>query len=508
MKYNKFIRIFALMLIIATIFSCSTVLAEEPEDGGDDNTSQQDSGDTADTSGDTQEESTDVYGTLDPEDFNLEAAMLVDGHSGTILYSQDAKKQIFPASTTKILTALVVLENLDFGDTIVVPDLGVAGFSSASSLMHLESGETISVKDVFYGMMLESGNDAAYTLAMEISGGIEEFAELMNEKAVELGMTDSNFVNPHGVHDDNHYTTASDMSKLALAALENEQLVEVMSEEKYVVDPTDKVDEERVLINTNRLLTTSENNTEEEQSFLYPYATGMKTGTTNAAGRCLVASAEKEGRTIIALVFGDHAEDCMSFPYAKKLFDYGFETSYNVTIKEFLEAYPVTTLVNGAAEGDETLECVPDIGDDEMITMISGSTFTDEVTVNKIVNSALTAPVEEGEVIGSVTYTMGDRVLYDGDMLAGRNVYQPGAGGVDGPISLLEPVQLKEENAQTNADQLMTLWLIIPATVIILLMLRMIVVKKRRVGPKGKSKLPPSMRQSRAQYKRVRYRRH
>ncbi len=510
MKYNKLLRVFALLLILTTIFSCSTVLAEDTNDTGEDTSqSADDTGDEA-TGDDTDEASdepvnTDVYGTLDPEDFDLNAAMLIDGHTGTILYSQDADERIYPASTTKILTALVVLDRLDFGDTIVVPDQAVSGFTSASSLMHLKTGETISVKDVFYGMMLESGNDAAYALAYEISGGIEEFAVLMNEKAQELGMTDSNFVNPHGVQHEDHYTTASDMSILALAALENEQLTEVMSTKKYIVDPTDKVSHERTMINTNRLLTTSENNTEEEQGFLYPYATGMKTGTTNAAGRCLVASAEKEGRTLIALIYGDYAEDALSFSYAEKLLDYGYETSHNVTVKEFLTAYPVTTLVNGAAEGDETLECVPDIGEDEMITMMSGSEITDEMNINKVVNSAISAPVDKGEVIGSVTYTMGDRVLYDGPLLAGRDVYQPGAGGVDGPISVLEPVKLKEENEQTNADQLMMLWLVIPAGIIALLILRMAVVKKR-VGAKNRKKSSSQMRQSKTQYKRVRYR--
>ncbi len=229
----------------------------------------------------------------------------------------------------------------------------------------------------------------------------------------------------------------------------------------------------------------------------------MKTGATNPAGSCLISSASKEGRNLIALIFGDFSDKGVNkWGYSEKLLEYGYESSHNITVKEFLEQYTVTKTVNGAAEGDEILECVPDIGEDEKLTITSSSDVMPEPDIETIFRSDVSAPIEEGEVLGTVTYTVGDSVLYSGDLLAARNVYVPGAGGVEGPISVLEPVQLSEENERENTEDLMLLWLVIPAALISLLILRMAVVRSR-VGTRGRKKSGAK----KTQYKRMRYRR-
>ncbi len=153
----------------------------------------------------------------DPE-IKSEAAVLIEAESGRVFFEHESSKRWFPASTTKVLSSIIAIERGDLDETITVGK-EVNRFSSSSSLMGIREGETVSLRDLLYGMMLASGNDAAATVGVAIGGSLEEFAELMNAKAKELGMDNSNFVNPHGLHDEEHYSTALDMAKVAAYAV-------------------------------------------------------------------------------------------------------------------------------------------------------------------------------------------------------------------------------------------------------------------------------------------------
>ncbi len=203
-----------------------------------------------------------------------------------VIYEQNAKKKSYMASTTKILTAITVIENCNLEDEVLVTKqtVGVEGSS-----IYLEEGEKLTVKDLLYGLMLRSGNDCAETLAVFCSGSVDNFASLMNETSKKIGANNSNFTNPHGLHDDNHYTTAYDLALISCYAMNNEDFREIAST-KYVKIPFTTRNTTRLLKNKNKILWNLEG------------STGIKTGFTKKAGRCLVSSCKSGDTEMICVV--------------------------------------------------------------------------------------------------------------------------------------------------------------------------------------------------------------
>lgn len=239
--------------------------------------------------------------------------------NGEWLYNKNETNQVYPASTTKIMTALLALEKGSLDDKIVAGneiEMGQVGESTA----FLQQGHEYSLKQLLSALMLPSGNDAARTIAIHIAKeepgnkgltneeAIVYFTDLMNDKAQKLGANSTHFANPSGLHDDNHYTTAADMALIVQAAMKNETFKEIVNQEQYS-------DQNVTFNNTNLLL-------QRNSSYYYEGANGIKTGFTNEAGRCLVSSAVKNGQTIIAIVFGSTEEDI--WRDSSILLDYGF----------------------------------------------------------------------------------------------------------------------------------------------------------------------------------------
>jgi D-alanyl-D-alanine carboxypeptidase (penicillin-binding protein 5/6) len=217
----------------------------------------------------------------------------------TVTYSQNIFAQMYPASTTKILTAYIIIRDCDLSDMVTVSENAVDQ-AADSSICNLKSGDVISVKNLLYGMMLASGNDAAIALAEYHSGSVEEFAAVMNQTASELGATGSNFVNPNGLPDDNHYTTVYDMYLIFKEALTQPDFVSVISCKEITVNYLNKSGEavEKTWTNTNRYLS---GKVDAPEGFT---VVGGKTGTTNAAGYCLVLySTNADGDKIASIVF-------------------------------------------------------------------------------------------------------------------------------------------------------------------------------------------------------------
>ncbi len=223
---------------------------------------------------------------------------LIDGDTGETVFCKNANARREPASTTKICTAITVLEhwtNLDL--PVPIPDeaIGVEGSS-----LYLERGEMLSVRDLLYGLMLQSGNDCAVALAIIVGDSVDGFVKLMNETAEKAGAKNTNFVNPHGLHHDDHYTTAHDLCAISYYAMQNETFREIVSTKRH---KTPYHDHEycRNFPNKNKIL------------FNYEGGNGIKTGYTRASGRCLVSSATRNGKTYICTVLncGDMFEECM-----------------------------------------------------------------------------------------------------------------------------------------------------------------------------------------------------
>ena len=241
-----------------------------------------------------------------------EGAVLIDGRSREILFSHDCDRILPMASTTKIMTALVAAELLSPDDYVKVPK-DAAGIEGSS--IYLEAGETVSVKTLLYGLMLESGNDAATALAVLSCGSVDAFAEKMNEKAQSLGLTSTHFTNPHGLPDDSHHTTAYELAVIASAALENKTVAEAVSTQSAVMGGENS-EKRRYFTNHNKLLR------------LYDGACGVKTGFTKAAGRCLVSAAERDGTLLIAVTLG--CPDDWNAHTA--MLDYGFDNFKSVNV--------------------------------------------------------------------------------------------------------------------------------------------------------------------------------
>ena len=218
--------------------------------------------------------------------YNSVSEVVMEKDSLRVLYQSNATEKKFMASTTKILTAIVVIENCNMSDIITInkQTTGIEGSS-----IYLEPGEKLSVKDLLYGLMLRSGNDCAETLAVHCSGSISEFAKLMNETAKRIGAFNSNFVNPHGLHDDNHYTTAYDLALISCYAMKNQTFREIVSTKSIDIPFTTK-NTIRRLINKNKMLND------------YEGANGIKTGYTKKAGRCLVSSCKRGNLELICVV--------------------------------------------------------------------------------------------------------------------------------------------------------------------------------------------------------------
>ena len=217
---------------------------------------------------------------------NSSSEIVMEVSTGRILYEDNAYSKKYMASTTKILTAICIIENCDLDEVINITSktVGVEGSS-----IYLEEGEKLSVKDLLYGLMLRSGNDCAETLAYHCSGDIKKFAELMNDTAKRIGAVNSNFVNPHGLPDDEHYTTAFDLALISCYAMKNPVFKEIVSTKSIKIPFTTR-DYDRLLINKNKLLKELEG------------ATGIKTGYTKKAGRCFVGSCERDGMELVCVL--------------------------------------------------------------------------------------------------------------------------------------------------------------------------------------------------------------
>ncbi len=218
--------------------------------------------------------------------YNTSSEIVMETKSKRVLYEKNSKDKRYMASTTKILTAICIIENCNLDDKVIVSKdtINIEGSS-----IYLEEGEELSVKELLYGLMLRSGNDCAQTLAKYCSESIEKFAILMNKTAKRIGAKDSNFVNPHGLHDDNHYTTAYDLALITSYAMQNNDFREIVGTKSITISNSKK-DYKRYLKNKNKMLSE------------YEGATGVKTGYTKKAGRCLVSSAVKNGMEIVSVV--------------------------------------------------------------------------------------------------------------------------------------------------------------------------------------------------------------
>lgn len=365
---------------------------------------------------------------------------LIEADTGALLYSRRGDERAFPASTTKLMSALVAVENLpDLNKVITLGWRPVVGFGPTSSLMGLETGEQISLIDMLYGMLLRSGNDAAKALAIETAyehfgswidpaDSVSLFVSLMNEKARELGMNSTHFATVDGRHDDEHYTTAHDFAILMNAALKNPIVAQILATPTYQVNATNIHPNGFYFENSNRLICTKSSDTE---SFLYEHCIGGKTGETNEAGYCLVSAARRNGVTLILVQFGDsNTQNTSYYRYqtAPSIYEWGFENYRAFELSEF----GVQTDFELVAEN-----CSPfDAENGRFIASaaLDGLSITgaytsmreymlDPARIATVVNSDYAqAPIRKGDVVGYVDYRFYENAFIRANLIARRDV--------------------------------------------------------------------------------------
>lgn len=351
-----------------------------------------------------------VYGAPSAEITIIgESAILMDAASGKILYEKNIHQQHYPASTTKIMTAILALENLKLQDTV---DIDAETPFTGGSRIYLLEGEEVTVEEVLYGLMLESANDAAVALAKNIKGSVEEFATLMNEKAADLGAKNTHFVNPNGLHDPDHLSTAYDLAVMARYAMKNGTFRDYVSTYQYTMEATN-LQETRYLYNTNRLLYDSVNKVMVDgvlRPFKYDGITGIKTGYTPDAGGCLVASAKRGDTELIAVSM--ESTDDGRFADCIALLDYGFE-NYRT--------------VGALSQGDDLGTIQVKRGSVRNVTVTAGediyatlpvSASSELIRKEVDLYDKLEAPVEKGDKAGVVKIFLGDELIGEYDAVA------------------------------------------------------------------------------------------
>ncbi len=413
------------------------------------------------------------------------ACMLVDAKTGTAIYAgETATQQIPPASTTKILTAMIILENCDLSEMVTVG----SEVETGGSKLGLVVGEKMSVKELLYGMMLVSGNDCAAALAVHCGGSIEGFAEMMNAKAAELDMDSSHFVNPNGLDNDEHYVTAEDMAKVTLYAMNNPMFMDIVGTKTHTFAETNK-SSERSKWNTNKLLYKPDN---DAKDYRYSYTTGIKTGSTAKGGGCLVASAEKNGMTLIALVYGDPTKNGVNrWGIAKYLLEYGFENYTTKNLSDMGVGLTAQADVTGAGQADGSkgisrIGCHGEIPENTYFTVDKASMSGSEVTVEFVANGILEAPVYEGDVIGKMVYKMGGAEVFSCDAIASESALETlEMQATDSPIRPIASVDVgKSDKTDITADNLRKLWwwALLPLGAALLLVIFMIIKVKGGFG--------------------------
>lgn len=326
--------------------------------------------------------------------------ILMEESTGTILYEKNSDEAHYPASITKIMTTLLALENGNLSDMVTFSDDAIN--NTEGSGIARDYGEQMTLEQCLYGVMLESANECAYAVAEHVGGTVENFVDMMNAKAKELGCTNTHFANPHGLQDENHYTTAHDMALIAQAAYQNETFRIIIGTKMYTIPPTNKHAEETVLRNHHDMLCTYHN---ANRKYLYPYCVGGKTGYTATANSTLVTYAEKDGMTLICVVMDTQSPN--QFIDTVNLFDYAFDNFQVLNVAENDTNYSAETTVDNGNLNN--IAPFVELDKDAVIVLPKTAEFSDT-------SSSVEYNDSDPEIAGSITYTYAGRNVGKADI--------------------------------------------------------------------------------------------
>ena len=338
-------------------------------------------------------------------DIEAKAAVLIDGTSGRVLYAQNEKEHLPPASVTKVMTILLILEGcesgkISFDDRVVISERAA---DMGGSQMYMEMGETHSVEELLKGVIMVSANDGCVALAEHLSGSVEVFVEEMNSRAKEMGLTDSNFINTNGLPVADHYSCAYDIGKISAELMKHEEAHEWFTtwQEDIKVGLPGK-ERKFTLTNTNKLIKT------------YNGAIGVKTGYTDDAGYCLSGAAERNGTRLIGVVLGCETSD-IRFAEMRRLLDYGFSNYETIKVVEGGKSLKKAEIDRGSVDKVSAVAT-------EDICMTINKGTADKVVKKIHLNKEIEAPIKKGDKVGALTIYVGDETKESYELVSDRDV--------------------------------------------------------------------------------------
>lgn len=483
------------LLIFTVLFSVNSVeIFAEPET----NTSQ-----SAETSTESTTETPSVIKNYADENkeltLNSRAAILIDANTGTVIYEKNAHEKLYPASITKILTGYIACSEGNLDDTLTISQSAIDGMGAGGSSIGLVPDEKVNFRDGMYGVMLESANEVCMAIAEHMYGSADAFAAKMNEVAKSLGCKESNFANPHGFHNDNHYTTCYDMALITKKAVTNEDFNQIWGTISYQIPATN--------LNVARYLNHKDKMIKPTSEYYYPDLLGGKTGYTDEAGNTLVSYAERDGAALISVVMKADGYD-NTYKDSTALLDYGFSVYNNrETIFNAAEFSSLSNVIQNYKNKTYVLGTVS-IGAAENVDMSLPKFITDDkIAVKANFDKELTAPVSINDIVGTIDIYYEDSLLASVDAIATSEA--PALSG-------------KELAKKALKDNLRTFVLIPFMVLLILFLLFLIIVfiesvinkitgkkkkRRRKARPVNKTKSPykrkrPSQHNKKAHHKK------
>lgn len=338
-------------------------------------------------------------------DINAESALLIDNKTNKVLYSKDMNRKMFPASTTKILTAILVLENHSLDEKVTASYNAVMTIPSGYSTASIQIDEVLTVEQLLELLLVHSANDAANVLAEYTGGSIDSFVAMMNTKINELGLSDTHFTNPYGLQDNNHYTTAHDLAIIMQYCLKNDDFRKIAGQASCAIPSTNK-SEPRKYSSTNELLIAGNSN-------YYPNLIAGKTGYTSEAGECLVSAVYNDNLELVGVILNSNNR----FKDTRSLYNYGYT---NFSIKNIVNEKDIITNVEvkNATKDTKNLNLLVS---EDIPVLANNSDDLSKIEPQITLNSDIKAPIEDGQVLGKVSYSV-NGITYSTDLIAANNV--------------------------------------------------------------------------------------
>ena len=337
---------------------------------------------------------------------NTATCYVIDNWTNKALFSKNEKQKMYPASTTKIVTAIIVLENCNLNDKTTASYNAISTIPQGYVTADIQIGEEFTIEQLLELLLVHSANDAANVLAEYVGGSVQSFVSMMNTKVNELGLSDTHFTNPYGLQDENHYTTAYDLAYIMKYCLQNETFRKISGKASCAI-PATNMSEPRKYNSTNELLIAGNDN-------YYQYASTGKTGFTSQAKECLVSSAYNNDLEVICVILGSDNR----FLDTRNVYDYIFS---NYKIENIYNENDVITTITVKNATNDTKNLNLLISEDLPVLVNTSNDFLTDATQVVVTDDEITAPIREGQILGKVTYNL-NGVSYTSDLIAANDV--------------------------------------------------------------------------------------